>query len=133
MDQFIASLSGVTHRYGRTAALDNVSLSVPAGCMAGLIGPDGVGKSTLLALISGVRRIQTGRVTVLDGDIGQTSHRRQCNTRIAYMPQGLGRNLYPTLSVRENLDFFGRLFGGRPRPWEDPPPPRVADPPRRRC
>ena len=111
MDQFIASLSGVTHRYGKTAALDNVSLSVPAGCMAGLIGPDGVGKSTLLALISGVRRIQTGKVTVLDGDIGQASHRRQCNTRIAYMPQGLGRNLYPTLSVRENLDFFGRLFG----------------------
>ena len=107
----VASLSSVTHRYGATRALANVSLDIPAGCMAGLIGPDGVGKSTLLALISGVRRLQTGRASVLGGDITERGHLRACNHRIAYMPQGLGRNLYPTLSVTENLDFFGRLFG----------------------
>ena len=38
-------------------------------------------------------------------------HRRASYGRIAYMPQGLGRNLYPTLSVFDNIDFFGRLFG----------------------
>ena len=38
-------------------------------------------------------------------------HRRAVCPRIAYMPQGLGKNLYPTLSVFENIDFFGRLFG----------------------
>ena len=107
----VASLSSVTHRYGATRALANVSLDIPAGCMAGLIGPDGVGKSTLLALISGVRRLQTGSASVLSGDITERGHLRACNHRIAYMPQGLGRNLYPTLSVTENLDFFGRLFG----------------------
>ncbi|MFX0546351.1 ribosome-associated ATPase/putative transporter RbbA [Roseovarius sp. S1116L3] len=107
----VAVLSAVTHRYGQTAALDDVSLTVPAGCMAGLIGPDGVGKSTLLALLAGVRQIQTGDVHVLNGDIRSCAHLRACNRRIAYMPQGLGRNLYPTLTVTENLDFFGRLFG----------------------
>lgn len=105
-----ARLQGVTHRYGEVAALCDVTLDIPAGCMAGLIGPDGVGKSTLLAIVSGVRRIQSGSVTVFGGDMASAAHRRACSRRVAYMPQGLGRNLYPTLSVRENLDFFGRLF-----------------------
>ncbi|MCV2892073.1 ribosome-associated ATPase/putative transporter RbbA [Lentibacter sp. XHP0401] len=107
----VASLSSVTHRYGTVSALADISLDIPAGCMAGLIGPDGVGKSTLLALIAGVRKLQTGGVNVLGGDITAREHLKVCNHRIAYMPQGLGRNLYPTLSVFENLDFFGRLFG----------------------
>jgi len=107
----VAELRAVTHRYGARTALDDVSLAVPAGVMVGLIGPDGVGKSTLLGLIAGVRRIQAGEVRVLDGDMRDADHRRACHIRIAYMPQGLGRNLYPTLSVYENLDFFGRLFG----------------------
>ena len=79
--------------------------------MIGLIGPDGVGKSTLLALIAGVRKIQQGTVEVLGGDMARSSHRTAVCPRIAYMPQGLGKNLYPTLSVFENVDFFGRLFG----------------------
>ncbi len=104
-------IRAVTHRYGDVAALDDVTLQLPAGCMVGLIGPDGVGKSTLLALIAGVRMIQTGDVHALDGDMRDKTHRRNCFNRIAYMPQGLGRNLYPTLNIYENLDFFGRLFG----------------------
>jgi ribosome-dependent ATPase len=106
-----ASVQRLSHRYGRTVALDDVTLDIPARCMVGLIGPDGVGKSTLLALIAGVRRIQEGEVFALDGDMRDSEHRRSSLPRIAYMPQGLGRNLYPTLSVAENLDFFGRLFG----------------------
>ncbi len=106
-----ASLTGVTHRYGKTVALDNVTLAIPAGRMTGLIGPDGVGKSTLLGLIAGVRKIQTGDVKALGGDLRDAAFRQGCFARIAYMPQGLGRNLYPTLSVFENLDFIGRLFG----------------------
>lgn len=79
--------------------------------MAGLIGPDGVGKSSLLALVAGARKIQQGRIDVLGGNIGKRQTRVSLQPRIAYMPQGLGRNLYPTLSVAENIDFFGRLFG----------------------
>jgi ribosome-dependent ATPase len=106
-----ARVQELSHRYRRTVALDNVTVEIPARCMVGLIGPDGVGKSTLLALIAGVRRIQEGEVFALDGDMRDPEHRRLSLPRVAYMPQGLGRNLYPTLSVAENLDFFGRLFG----------------------
>ncbi|MCL4243982.1 MAG: ribosome-associated ATPase/putative transporter RbbA [Candidatus Dadabacteria bacterium] len=108
----VVSLMGVSLRYGKVQALDDVGLDFPGGCMAGLIGPDGVGKSSLLSLISGARMIQTGKVEVLGGDMAGARHRSEVRGRIAYMPQGLGRNLYPTLSVMENIDFFGRLFGG---------------------
>ncbi len=107
----VARLQGVTHRYGKTIAVDSLSLELPAGRMVGFIGPDGVGKSTVLALISGVRKIQSGRVEVLGEDISGALKRAALCARIAYMPQGLGKNLYPTLSIRENIDFFGRLFG----------------------
>ncbi len=107
----VAELSGVVLRYGKTVALDGIDLAIPAGCMVGLIGPDGVGKSSLLALVAGARAVQSGRVDVLGGDMSNTAHRDRVCPDIAYMPQGLGRNLYPTLSVEENLQFFGRLFG----------------------
>jgi ribosome-dependent ATPase len=110
-DSVIAKIEHVSHRYGTTVALDDVTIDVPAGRMIGVIGPDGVGKSTLLGLIAGVRIIQKGRVEVFDGDIANKAFRIAQGARIAYMPQGLGRNLYPTLSVFENIDFHGRLFG----------------------
>ncbi len=108
---FVASVEALAHAYDRKAVLRDIELQIPAGCMAGLIGPDGSGKSTLLGLIAGTRRLQQGRVQVLGGDIADQAHRRHCYARIAFMPQGLGRNLYPTLSVAENLHFFGRLHG----------------------
>ena len=107
----VARLEGVNLLYRKTTALNDIALDIPAGCMAGLIGPDGVGKSSLLSLIAGARKVQTGAVSVLGGDISDDGHRRAVCPRIAYMPQGLGRNLYATLSVYENIDFFGRLFG----------------------
>ncbi|MDB5653787.1 MAG: transporter related [Tardiphaga sp.] len=97
--------------YGSSHALQDITLDLPAGCMVGLIGPDGVGKSSLLSLVAGARVIQSGTVEVLGGDMADTTHRRTVCPRIAYMPQGLGKNLYPTLSVFDNVDFFGRLFG----------------------
>ncbi|MEQ8651971.1 MAG: ribosome-associated ATPase/putative transporter RbbA [Kiloniellales bacterium] len=110
-------IQAVSHRYRKLPALEEVSLTIPGGCLVGVIGPDGVGKSTLLGLIAGAKRLQTGRIEVLGGNIGEANHRRRVCTRIAYMPQGLGKNLYAELTVRENLDFFGRLFrqGGEER------------------
>jgi ribosome-dependent ATPase len=123
MSEAAASLISVSHRYGEQVALNDVTVSIPAGRMTGLVGPDGVGKSTLLGLVAGVRRIQEGDVSVLNGDMREARHRQEAFERIAYMPQGLGRNLYPTLSVAENIDFFGRLFGqdDAERSW------RIAD------
>ena len=112
-------VDGVTLRYGRVLALDDVTLRVPSGGVVGLIGPDGVGKSSVLSLLAGARRIQVGSVQVLGGDMASARYRTQLCPRVAYMPQGLGRNLYPDLSVRENIAFFGRLFGqaGTERSW----------------
>ena len=107
----VATLRAVGLHYGKTLALDGVDLEIPAGIMVGLIGPDGVGKSSLLSLLAGARAVQDGTVEALDGDMSSKRHRDRVCPRIAYMPQGLGRNLYPTLSVEENLQFFGRLFG----------------------
>ncbi|MFZ5789997.1 MAG: ribosome-associated ATPase/putative transporter RbbA [Pseudomonadota bacterium] len=106
-------LEGVSHRYGRTWALQDLSLALSAGGTTAIIGPDGVGKSTLLGLIAGARRLQQGHIDVLGGDMADRRHRARVCPRIAYMPQGLGRNLYMDLSVTENLHFFGRLFGQR--------------------
>jgi len=104
-------LQSVELSYGKTRALDGITLDLPSGRMVGLIGPDGVGKSSLLSLIAGARALQNGQIEVLGGDMRDAACRQQNYPRIAYMPQGLGKNLYPTLSVFENIDFFGRLFG----------------------
>ncbi|HET7888424.1 MAG TPA: ribosome-associated ATPase/putative transporter RbbA [Bradyrhizobium sp.] len=110
-DPIAISVSGVSHHYGKVTALADLELSIRAGSATAIVGPDGVGKSTLLTLVAGVRRLQTGSIRTLGGDITLRSHRDDIMARIAYMPQGLGRNLYPTLSVAENIDYFGRLFG----------------------
>ena len=107
----IARVTNVSHRYGATVSLADVSIDIPSRIMVGVIGPDGVGKSTLLGLIAGVKKIQHGEVVVFGKSIADQETLREMRGRIAYMPQGLGRNLYPTLSVFENIDFFGRLFG----------------------
>ncbi len=106
----IVVIEDLTHSYKSVRALDGISLEIPSGRMVGLLGPDGVGKSTLLGLIAGARKLQNGALRVLGGDIASARHRMFAGPRIAYMPQGLGKNLYAELSIQENLDFFGSLF-----------------------
>ena len=107
----IIECNSLTVRYKSTTAIHNLTLSIPAGLTVGVIGPDGVGKSTLLSLIAGERVMQKGQLQVLGGDMRDEKHRAAICSDIAYMPQGLGKNLYPTLSVEENLQFFAKLFG----------------------
>ena len=89
----VIRIQGVSLRYGNTLALADLSLDIPVGRRVGLIGPDGVGKSSLMALITGARIMQQGHIEVLGGDIADTAHRRAVCPRIAYMPQGFGKNL----------------------------------------
>jgi len=112
-DDAVAVVTDLSHLYGSVTALDQISISLPAGKLIGLIGPDGVGKSSLLAILAGARQIQQGNVQVLGVDISSATARAAICPRIAYMPQGLGKNLYPDLSVRENIEFFSRLFAQR--------------------
>jgi len=107
----VACLRGVGLRYGNAQGLLDIDVDVPAGVMAGLIGPDGVGKSSLLALVSGARARQTGRIEVLGGDMARARFRADVCPRIAYMPQGLGKNLDPSRSVLEYVYCVGRLCG----------------------
>lgn len=114
MDMFAVSVSNLSHLYGKKKALQNVCLTIPRAHTIGLIGPDGVGKSTLLSIIAGVKIIQQGTVSVLGKDISDKAQRDTLAHQIAFMPQGLGKNLYPTLSIYENMDFHARLYGLAP-------------------
>ncbi|MDR3508570.1 MAG: ribosome-associated ATPase/putative transporter RbbA [Caulobacteraceae bacterium] len=105
------TVAGLSHRYKGKLALDAADLIIPTGSTTALVGPDGVGKSCLLSLIAGSRRIQNGTVRVFGVDMADARARTQVAGRIAFMPQGLGKNLYPTLSVRENIDFHAQLHG----------------------
>ena len=107
----VARLENVSQHFDATVALKDITLSIPARRMVGLIGPDGVGKSSLLSLISGARVIEHGNIMVLGGDMSEVRHRQDVCPKIAWMPPGLGKHLYHTLSVYENVDFFARLFG----------------------
>ena len=107
----VVRFTNVSHRYGAAVALDDISLEIPGQKMIGLIGPDGVGKSSLLGVVAGVRRIQSGNVQVLGGNIADAHFRDEVASRIAYLPQGLGKNLYPTLSIAENVWEYPALEG----------------------
>ncbi|MGO4391382.1 ATP-binding cassette domain-containing protein [Variovorax sp. M-6] len=90
-----------------TLALDDVSLEIPAGTLAALVGPDGAGKTTLLRLAAGLMRADRGRLEVLGIDVA--SRPQAVQDRISYMPQRFG--LYEDLSVQENLDLYADLHG----------------------
>lgn len=111
MQDTVVLVQGVSHAYGKVQALKDVSLTLPRHATIGLIGPDGVGKSTLLSLIAGIKILQKGEVTVFGRNMRDAQVRTELASRIAFMPQGLGHNLYPTLSIYENIEFHARLFG----------------------
>lgn len=111
MSDLALNASGISHRYGKQQALLDITFSLPKGTRCGLIGPDGAGKSSLLGLIAGVKKLQQGSLEVLGGPIDDRRHRNTLYPLIAFMPQGLGGNLYPELSISENIRFFGTLFG----------------------
>ena len=99
----VARVKDVSHRYGATVSLADVSIDIPSRIMVGVIGPDGVGKSTLLGLIAGVKTIQAGEVFVFDKSIADKETLREIRGRIAYMPQGLGpQSLSDAQRVREH-------------------------------
>lgn len=115
MNNDVIDILNLTHVYGRGAkavkALNGVDCRIKQGESVAFIGPDGVGKSTLLDIISGIKKIQgNSKVEVLGGNISSRFHRNKISPDIAYMPQGLGKNLYGELSVYENIKFFADLF-----------------------
>lgn len=105
------AVENLVHSYGKTTALSHINLHIPQGRTVGLIGPDGVGKSTLLSVIAGTKIIQSGTVRIFGKNPADKKAREALSHQIAFMPQGLGKNLYLTLSIYDNVDFHARLFG----------------------
>ncbi len=98
-------------KFKKREALRDVSLSVKEGELGVVVGPDGSGKSTLLKIIAGVLEFDDGKVHVLGADFRKYREVERVRGRIAFMPEGLGHNLYHSLSVEENLNFFAELHG----------------------
>jgi ABC-2 type transport system ATP-binding protein len=100
-------VSGLAKSYGGLKAVDNVSFSVEKGEVFGLLGPNGAGKSTLISMLTTLLKPDSGNITVdghkLNGD------NSEIKKIIGLVPQEIA--LYPTLTARENLLFWGRMYG----------------------
>lgn len=102
-------VSNFVKRYKEQVAVDGVEFSVRRGEIYGLIGPDGAGKSSLLKAIAGVLTYNEGNIEVFGTSIRSERAAERIKEKIGFFPQGLGLNLYPELSVEENIDFFAHL------------------------
>jgi ABC-2 type transport system ATP-binding protein len=105
----IVKVSNFVKRYKKHVAVEGVDLEIQRGEMYGLIGPDGAGKSSLMKAIAGVLSYEGGTVEVFGTTVDSERSAEQIKSKIGFLPQGLGLNLYPALSVEENIDFFARL------------------------
>lgn len=108
-DAPIVRVSGFIKRYKRHEAVSGVELTIKKGEIYGLIGPDGAGKSSLMKAIAGVLSYEGGRVEVFGVTVDSERAAEAVKPRLGFLPQGLGLNLYPELTVEENIDFFARV------------------------
>jgi len=107
----VVEVKGFSKFYKKIQAVEEVSLSIQTGEIYGLIGPDGAGKSTLMQSVAGVLRFNAGQIQVFNQLIDSDKSAEKIKHRIGFMPQGLGLNMYPDLSIEENVDFFANLRG----------------------
>jgi ribosome-dependent ATPase len=108
----VVRLRGVRLRYRKVEALAGIDQELPSACLVGLIGPDGVGKSSLLSLVAGARKpSRTAAWKCSAATCASAATATRCARASRTCRRAWASNLYPTLSVEENLQFFARLFG----------------------
>ena len=105
----VVRVQGFSKRYRKQVAVEGVALTIRPGEIYGLIGPDGAGKSSLMKAIAGILSFEGGEVEVFGIKVDSEAAAERIKGRLGFMPQGLGLNLYPELSVEENIDFFAQL------------------------
>ncbi|WP_318478770.1 ABC transporter ATP-binding protein [Photobacterium leiognathi] len=98
---------GLTRKFGDFVAVDNLNLTVPRGAIYGFLGPNGCGKSTTLRMLTGLLTPTSGNVNVLGLAIPQQAE--ELRLRIGYMTQKF--SLFSDLTIYENLEFMGQMFG----------------------
>lgn len=109
-DPVVIDVQHLSRRFGSLIAVNDVSFQVRRGAIFGLLGPNGSGKSTIIRMLCGVLQPSTGEAHVLGFDASRETE--AIKRRIGYMSQRF--SLYADLSVRENLEFYGRIYGLSP-------------------
>ena len=104
-------VSNLSVSYGGLRALTDVSLSVAEGQFVTVVGPNGAGKTTLFKTISGVVRPAAGTITFMGKDLATVSAAERAHLGIAHVPEG--RQVFKTLTVRENLEMGAYPEAGR--------------------
>ncbi|GAQ95707.1 ABC-2 type transport system ATP-binding protein [Thermodesulfovibrio aggregans] len=103
----VIKVESLCKSYKKIKAVNQVSFSVNKGEVFGLIGPDGAGKTSIIQILAGVLKADEGKAFINDIDV--TKNPEKAKAIIGYMPQGLGLNLYDSLSIEENIEFFRGL------------------------
>ncbi len=103
----VIEVRNLVKRFGLFTAVDNITFSVPRGEIFGFLGPNGAGKTTTIRMLLGLLRPTSGRASVLGFDVVRDIKRMQ--EHLGYMSQLF--TLYPDLTVAENIDFYGRVYG----------------------
>lgn len=103
MSEAILDIAGLTVRYGEVRAVQAVDLVVRAGRIATLIGSNGAGKTTIMKGITGLKSIAAGSIRFRGHAIGGLAVDRIVAAGISLVPEG--RRLFPTMTVRENLEI----------------------------
>ncbi len=105
----VVRIRGLVKNYKKINAVRGIDLDIPKGSLFGLIGSDGAGKSSTMKTVAGVMSYEAGTVDVFGERLDSESAAERIKLRVGFMPQGLGQNLYPDLSIDENINFFARL------------------------
>jgi ABC-2 type transport system ATP-binding protein len=111
MSQNVIEAKGLVKQYGTVEAVKSLSFAIRRGEIFGFLGPNGAGKTTTISMLSCLLEPTAGTATVAGYDVARAPG--EVKRRIGLVPQELA--LYPTLSGRDNLDYFGRIYGLRGR------------------
>ena len=104
----VVAMNDIVKRFKGHTALDHFNLTVAQGDVIGLLGPNGAGKTTAIRVLTGLTGADAGEVRLFGKDCGKT-HTAEIRGKIGVVPQDLA--LYETLPARDNLEYFGKLYG----------------------